>query len=141
MPVILRPTVAADLPACIAEPLPYRIQCVTAVLCDPIPAQLRALCPSPQAGKIIGLGGIGFRPDGTVVAFAQLQPEAKHVPLALHRAGLMVMDIIKASRIPRVLAQAQEDNPAAERWLLRLGFRPITIAGHLAFVWERTNVL
>ena len=35
-----------------------------------------------------------------------------------------------------VVAEAQPGNPAAERWLLRLGFKPIEIAGQQAFVWR-----
>ena len=56
MRVTLRPTVAADLPHVIGEVLPHRIQAITALFGD----------------RVIGLGGIGFRPDGTAIAFAQL---------------------------------------------------------------------
>jgi len=121
MRVELRPTIAADLPFCIAESLPYRIQCITA-LAD---------------GKVVGIGGIGWRPDGTVIAFVQMLPEARKYPAAIHRAGLAAMKLIRDSRVPLVVAEAQDDNPAAERWLLRLGFRKTAMGGQVAFVWER----
>lgn len=121
MRVVLRPTVAADLPFCIGVPLPHRIRAITAVAGD----------------KVIGIGGIGYRPDGTVVAFVTMNEEARLYPAAIHRAGLMAMDMIRACRVPMVVAEAQEDNPAAERWLLRLGFCRILIDGAAAFVWRR----
>jgi len=53
MRVTLRPTIAADLPHVVGEPLPFRIRAITALAGD----------------KVIGLGGIAFPPDGTVWAF------------------------------------------------------------------------
>ncbi len=62
MRVVLRPTVPTDLPHCIGEPLPHRIQAITAVLRD-------APEGAPQdEGRIIGLGGIGFRPGCAALA-------------------------------------------------------------------------
>ena len=124
MRVTLRPTIAADLPFCIAESLPYRIQCITAL----------------AGGKVIGIGGLGYRPDGTVIAFAQITDEMRNYPQAIHRAGIAGMKLIRDSRVPTVLAEAQEDNPAAERWLLRLGFRETLIDGRRGFVWRRERI-
>lgn len=121
MRVTLRPTIPADLSACIAGPLPHRIQAITALAGE----------------EIIGIGGIGFRPDGTVIAFAQMLPAARQYPAAIHRAGLMAMAMIRASRLPLVVAEAEPDNPAAERWLERLGFARTEISGFKAFVWRR----
>lgn len=123
MRVTLRPTIAADLPFCIGEPLPHRIQAITALLGD----------------RVIGIGGIGFRANGVVVAFVQMADEAKKYPTAIHRAGLMAMDMIRASRLPLVVAEAQPNNPAAERWLERLGFELTVVAGARAFVWKRES--
>ena len=105
----------------IAEALPYRIKCITGI----------------ADGKVLGLGGLGFKPDGTVIAFAQLLPAARKYPAAIHRAGLQVMAMIRAARLPLVVAEAQPGNPAAERWLERLGFERVEIAGHEAYVWQR----
>lgn len=122
MRITLRPTVAADLPFCIGEPLPHRIKCITAEL----------------DGRVIGIGGLGFRPDGTVIAFAQINDEFRKYPRAVHRAGRAGMALIRASRVPLVIAEAQPDNAAAERWLLHFGFTPIEIDGVKVFVWRRS---
>jgi hypothetical protein len=121
MRVELRPTIAADLAHLIDEPLPHRIKATTALV----------------DGRVIGVGGIGYRPDGTVIAFVQMDEQARRYPAAIHRAGRMAMAMIAASRIPLVIAEAQPGNPAAERWLLRLGFEPVAIDGRKAFVWRR----
>jgi hypothetical protein len=118
--VSFRPTIAADL-ACMAEqPLPHRIRAITALL----------------DGEVIGVGGLGYRPDGTVIAFAEISDTLRRFPLAVHRAGVMGMALIKASGAPLVIAEAQPGNPAAERWLLRFGFKPAEICGRKAFVWR-----
>ena len=46
--VILRPTILSDLPYAIGEPLPYPIRAITATV----------------DGRVIGLGGIAFPPQG-----------------------------------------------------------------------------
>lgn len=121
MRVELRPTIPADLPQVIHVPLPHRIRAITALL----------------ENRVLGVGGVGYRPDGTVIAFVAVNDEARKYPVAIHRAGLMAMDMIRATGLPVVVAEAEGDNPAAERWLIRLGFRPREIGGHKAFVWER----
>lgn len=123
MRVTLRPTVAADLPHLIAQPLPHRIQAITAVAGD----------------QVVGIGGIGFRPDGTVIAFVAMSDEAKRYPVAIHRAGLMAMDMIRRARVPVVVAEAQPGNPAAARWLERLGFKACELAGERVYVWQRAE--
>lgn len=117
----IRPTVPADLPHVIDEPLPHRIQAVT-ILVD---------------GRVVGLGGLGFKPDGTIAAFAALLDEARRHPVTLHRAGLMVMDMIEASGLKRVVATAEMTQPRAAAWLVRLGFEPRDVNGMQVFVWER----
>jgi RimJ/RimL family protein N-acetyltransferase len=121
MRIELRPTVPADLQHVIAVPLPHRIRAITALAGD----------------RVLGVGGIGYRPDGTVIAFVAMNDEARKYPAAVHRAGRMAMRMIRETGLSRVLAEAEADNPAAERWLERLGFRKTEIAGQTAFVWER----
>lgn len=121
MRVGFRPTVAADLPQVIGQALPHRIKALTAHVDD----------------RVLGIGGIGYRPDGTVVAFVQMNEEARRYPLAIHRAGLAAMEMIRRSGEPVVVAEAQRGNPAAERWLLRLGFKPFEIGSETVFVWRR----
>lgn len=122
MRITFRPTAAADL-AFINEPLPYRIQAITALAGD----------------RVLGIGGLGFHPDGSVVAFVHMREEARKYPAAIHRAGLLAMRMIRSSRYPLVVAEADPDNPAATRWLRRLGFREIQTAGVTAYVWERNK--
>lgn len=121
MRVTLRPTVLADLPHVIGEELPHRIRAITAL----------------DGEKVLAIGGIGYRPDGTVVAFMMANDEFRKYPAAIHRAGFMGMKLIRDSGVPVVVAQAQAGNPAAERWLERFGFRPCEISGQKAFMWER----
>lgn len=125
MRVEIRPTVAADLPFLTSLPLPHRIRCLTAVIGD------------ENGETILGMGGIGYRPDGTVIAFAQISDAFRKYPVAVHRAGAMGMRLIRASRVRLVIAEAQEDNAAAEPWLKRFGFRRAGLDGRDVFVWER----
>jgi len=138
--VTLRPTILADLPHVIGEPLPHRIRAITALVDD----------------RVIGMGGIAFPPDGPAIAFVQLAPssreetvcaiepaaasipEARRYPVAFHRAGLMAMEMIRRSRVAQVVATADARSDTAVRWLKRLGFQPAEhqqIAGKLLFVW------
>lgn len=123
MRVTLRPTTAADMPHLTKDPLPARIQGITAEV----------------DGQVIGLGGLSYRPNGTVIAFAWISEQARKYPLAIHRAGRMAMDLIRASRLPMVVAEAEPGNPAAERWLERLGFVARDVSGRRLYVWERGN--
>lgn len=122
MRVTFRPTVAPDLMLITHEPLPHRIKAITAEL----------------DGKVVGLGGIGYRPDGTVIAFAQFTDEMRKYPAAVHRAGVLGMGIIRRSGAPIVVAEAQPGNPAAERWLEHFGFVRTETPHGVAFVWRRS---
>jgi hypothetical protein len=127
--ITLRPAIPADLPHVIGEPLPYRIRAISALADD----------------RIIGLGGVAFPPDGPAIAFVQFAPapgggpEARRYPVALHRAGLTAMDMIRASGVAQMIATADAGSAAAVRWLKRLGFAAAErqpIAGRVLFVWE-----
>ena len=127
--ITLRPTVSADLPYVIGEPLPWRIRAITALADD----------------RVIGLGGVAFPPEGPAIAFVQLapapdgSPEAQRYPVAFHRAGLMAMEMLRASGVAQVIATADPGSAAAVRWLKRLGFvaaQRQPIAGRVLFVWE-----
>ncbi len=141
--VTLRPTIPADLPHLVGEPLPYRIRAITALVGD----------------RVIGMGGIAFPPFGPAIAFVQLvpssredaavgdgehsaanTPDARRYPVAFHRAGLMAMEMIRTSGVTQVVATADASSDVAVRWLKRLGFQPAEdqrIAGKLLFNWER----
>lgn len=118
----IRTTTAADVAALVDQPLPYRIKAVTLVI----------------DGEPVAIGGLGFRPDGIVVAFAHQKPgTARRYPLAFHKTGLAGLRMFATSGATRIFAEADTRNPAAERWLERLGFTRITTGGATAFVWER----
>jgi hypothetical protein len=144
--VTLRPTITADLPHVIGEPLPYRIRAITALIDE----------------RVIGMGGIAFPPHGPAIAFVQLAPssgqdgaddrerttasipEARRYPVAFHRAGLMAMEMIRRSCVTQAVATADASSEAAVRWLKRLGFQPAEgqpIAGKILFVWNRGEEL
>lgn len=85
-------------------------------------------------GKLLGVGGIAFSPDGSRLAFCELTDEARKHPVSLHRAALMTMEMAKGMKIKRLIAEAQDNNGAAVRWLLRLGFAPATPGDDRVFV-------
>jgi hypothetical protein len=127
--VILRPTVSEDLSHLIAEPLPFRIRCITAVLMpdaevqetsENAPSKLPEHAQPPST--VIGIGGVAFLPGGLVWAFVQQSVIAKRYPLSFHRAGLMAMQMVRESGLREVVATADAGNAAALRWLRRLGF-------------------
>jgi hypothetical protein len=132
--ITLRPTIPADLPHVVGEPLPYRIRTITALADD----------------RIIGIGGVAFPPHGPAIAFVQLAPapegvaagipEARRYPVSFHRAGLMAMEMIRMSGAAQVIATADGRNATAGRWLKRLGFEESDrqdIAGRVLFVWTK----
>src|SRR5579864_56967 len=133
--ITLRPTIPADLPHVIGEPLPCRIRAISVLADD----------------RIIGLGGMAFPPHGPAVAFVQLAPapeeaagipEARRYPVAFHRAGLMAMEMIRASGVAQVTATADAGSAAAVRWLKRLGFDEAErqpIDGRILFVWTNRS--
>jgi hypothetical protein len=124
--VELRPTVPDDLPHIIGEPLPYRIRAITALV----------------NGRVIGMGGIAFPPNGPVIAFVQQTEDARKYPVAFHRAGLMAMQMIRNSGVSEVVATAQRGSAVAVRWLERLGFRRADNQESdrkLLFTWNRAQ--
>lgn len=116
----IRPATRADIDQLITEPLPYRI---------------RAFAVEDN-GKLLGVGGFAYQPHDTIAAFVLKAPGAERYKLALHRAGLMAMEEAKQAGFKRVVALAEKTNPAAERWLSRLGFKQVMIEKEKAWVWE-----
>jgi hypothetical protein len=125
--VTVRPTVAADLPAVIGEPLPFRIKAITLEI----------------DGRVLGLGGLAFPPGrGPPWAFVQQCHEAKRYPVSFHRAGLAAIEMIRKTGVSEVVATADADNEAALRWLKRLGFVPaaaVHIGNKMLFVWRNVH--
>ncbi|MCC6172073.1 MAG: GNAT family N-acetyltransferase [Gammaproteobacteria bacterium] len=105
--MIVRPTTSADVTELTGEAPPFRIRAWSGV----------------AGGRVIGIGGLAYMPDGTIVAFAHLTPEARAQKFALHRAALKLLAEMEAHGVRRLVATADPDFAAAERWLTRLGFR------------------
>jgi hypothetical protein len=120
MRVALRPTLPEDLAQVISEPLPFRIKAITAHV----------------DGRVLGIGGLGYLPNGIVGAFVAMNEEGRNYPVAIHRAGLAAMEMIRQSGERRVVAIADHFIPAAERWLERLGFEAVTVDGVTAYIWQ-----
>lgn len=119
MGATIRPATRADIDALIDEELPYRVRAWAV----------------ENAGKLLGVGGFAFQPQDTIAAFVLKTPEAEKFPLALHKAGLMAMREAKRLGYRRIVAMAEQHNEAAERWLERLGFKPVTVDNVTAWVW------
>jgi hypothetical protein len=116
--VELRPSRPEDFLALVGDLPPYRVKTLTAVAGE----------------RVLGIGGLIYI-NGELWASVQMAPEARQFRVAIHRAGLMAMRMIRASGARRVYAEAQLENAAARRWLLRLGFEPVP-GSERAFVWR-----
>ena len=124
--VTIRPTRPEDLSAVVGEPLPFRIRALTVL----------------DGDRVLGVGGIGFPPHGSPIAFVQQAPDAHKYPVSFHRAGLAAMRLIRESGVAEVLSTADPDNPKALRWLERLGFTLAShqsVPGRVLYVWRRCN--
>ena len=108
----IAPTTRADCEAFYGKELPYRIKAYTGFIDD----------------EVVAIGGLGFPPDSPAVGFADLKESARQWPYAveLHRFALRVIKEAKAAGVPRIVAKADASVEAAERWLKRLGFEPLT---------------
>ena len=73
-------------------------------------------------GKVLGIGGVCYLPNGGRLAFADFAPEAHKYPIALHKAGRAALALARKHGLKQVVAVTGQ-HEAAERWLIRLGFR------------------
>ena len=78
-------------------------------------------------GRVIAIGGISFWPNGVRGAFADVTPEARKHPIALHKAALATIELARKHKVKRLTAVADAPFDAAERWLLRLGFKEMMV--------------
>jgi N-acetylglutamate synthase-like GNAT family acetyltransferase len=120
MTVEFRPTTSDDLPHLTDKPLPFRIKAVTALIDD----------------RVVGVGGIGFMPDGAVVALVQMTDEMRRHKFALHRMAKRFLAEVKASGIQELVTLADQDITGAENWLRHLGFKPIERNGVRIWLWQ-----
>ena len=87
-------------------------------------------------GRTIAIGGVMFHPNGVKHAFADIGDEARKYPIALHKAGLAIIELAKAQKVKQLVAVSDDLNEAAERWLLRLGFVPVRIGAEINYVLD-----
>jgi hypothetical protein len=119
----IRPATPKDVAALIAEPLPWRI---------------RAFAMEDD-GKLLAVGGFTFMPGDTVAAFLIKAEGAERYPVTLHRAGITAMRTAVEAGYRRIVALADKTNPAAERWLVRFGYKLHMIDGIKTWIWERNG--
>ena len=120
-PVTLRPATEADFLTMFGEPPEWRVRALAAEI----------------EGRLVGLGGLGLMtPSETWVCFMRATDEFRAHPVALHRAGLRMMDEARRLGIRRLVALAEPGIAAAERWLSRFGFAPEKIDGETVWVWN-----
>lgn len=87
--------------------------------------------------EVIGLGGFLYMPDGTVWASMLVTPAGRKFPAALLRAGVAAMRLARRIGLREVFASPDANEPAAERFLERLGFtRHGVFAGVIVFRWR-----
>lgn len=120
---VIRPATKADIDQLIDEPLPWRVRAYAV----------------EDGGKLLGVGGFAYQPNDTIAAFVLKAPGAERYKVALHRAGLMAMREARNLGYRRIVALAEKTNPAAERWLARLGFKQVMVDKERAWVWEAVN--
>lgn len=101
------------------------------------PTRVRALA-ARRDGEVIGVGGFLYFPDGTVQATMFVSPAGRQFPAAIFRAGVLAMRLARRVGLREVRATADRNEPAAERFLVRLGFAPIGVVdGETVFRWRR----
>jgi len=123
-PVTQRPATEADFITMFGKPPQHRVRALAAEI----------------DGRLVGLGGLALiMPGESWVCFMRATDEFRARPIALHRAGLRMMDEARRLRIRRLVALAEPGIEPAERWLRRFGFAPEEIDGQT--VWVCNEVL
>ena len=119
--VIIRPSIPADFKQ-IEKELPFRVKSLTGLVGD----------------RVIGVGGIGYMPNGGKQGFTYLSDEArKNYPKELHFTAKRFLKQMKEEGVRKIVALADmEMSPAAERWHKYLGFEMIEADGEKVWLWH-----
>lgn len=107
----------------LGRPLPYRARAYTGLV----------------DGEIKGIGGIAYLPDGTALAFLHLAEGAQRHAVTLHKTAKRLLAEAVRRGTRKIIAQADPHEPTAERWLTRLGFKPVTIDGERVWIWQHSQ--
>ena len=118
--VEIRPTTQDDVDRFLGRSLPYRARAFTGLV----------------DGEIKGIGGIAYIEHGLALAFLHLAPDAQRYAVSLHKAAHRVIKEAQQRGIRKIVAQADEGFPTADRWLRRLGFEPIQVDGEKIYLWQ-----
>ena len=73
-------------------------------------------------GRVIGIGGLGFMPNGYVFLWAEITDELRALPITLHKVGKRAIGDAIPLGIKQVYATTDIAFEAADRWIKRLGF-------------------
>ena len=103
------------------RPLPFRVRSITGLV----------------DGEVVAVGGISYLPDATYAAFLMADDKARKYPIALHKAGLRVLEEARRLGIRRLVTNKDTHIEAAERWLRRLGFVPLDEEQEV-WVWDKS---
>lgn len=126
MSIAIRPAVARDV----------------LLFCPSVPVRCIAIAGEDESGKVVGLGGVAFLPDGRKMLFSELTEDARKRPVALHRAAVRLLEKLKSEGITSLIATTSESGPeAAERWIRRLGFTfVLEQGGQKLWMWNADTV-
>ncbi len=121
MTVVIRPTRAADFEAFSGRLPEYRCKALTV----------------EDGDRILGIGGVMFLPNGIGLAFVDRGEDVPVLPVAMHKAATRIMREARAAGW-RLVATCDPEEPAASRWLERLGFTATgTFAeGRKVYAWS-----
>ena len=100
---------------------------------SPMPMRVLAIAGRVD-GKLLGVGGIAFRPDGFRVAFLDVGDEGRGYPVALHKAALKVIEMAREAKVHRLVATTTSMHPKSPKWLIHLGFRVEMFDGGMVYV-------
>ena len=107
MTVEIRPATPADIDAYAVEQSPYRVRAYTALV----------------NGRIIGLGGVAYLPNGAVMAFLNINEDARSYPVTLCKVAVRVIREAHERGVKTINAVCDDKIEAAPRFLRRLGFK------------------
>jgi hypothetical protein len=79
-------------------------------------------------GRLVGCGGVAYA-EGRVIAFCDLKPSARRYKMSIVRAAYKVIKHVQETGVKIMYAEANPDEPGAERWLTSLGFEQTTVRG------------
>lgn len=110
MTIEVRPATPADIEAYAVEQSPYRVRALVGLV----------------DGVIVAIGGVAYLPNGTVLAFMNLEQEARErAPVTMLRVAKQVVADAHARGVAVINALCDESIEAAPRFLRRLGFREV----------------